>query len=220
VSEESSEPEGARRWWVTRRWWLIGAAVVVVAGLVWLVAAGAFGGGPGTAGPVASPTASQNPNPTATPVPEPSIASPTATGSPTVVPTRQPTSVETGLDGKVETTPGVTASVKSVEAVKGVAHGPGEIAGPALRVTVSVKNGSDKSIRTELGLINVYYGKDRTPAGTLSGPGAEPFPGEIPAGGSGTGTAVFSVPSGSRGHIEVEFSYSTDAPVVIFSGAA
>jgi hypothetical protein len=128
--------------------------------------------------------------------------------------------VKTGIDGKVETTPGVTASVKSVESVKGEARGPGEIAGPALRVTVNVKNGSDKSIRTELGLINVYYGKDRTPAGTLSGPGVVPFPAEIPAGGSGTGTSVFTVPSGSRSQIEVEFSYSTDAPVVIFSGAA
>ena len=43
---------------------------------------------------------------------------------------------------------------------------------------------------------------------------------EIPAGGSGTGTSVFNVPISARGHIEVEFSYSTDAPVVIFSGAA
>ena len=219
MSDESSEPEGPRRWWVTRRWWLIGAAVVVVAGLVWLVAAGAFGGSPGTATPTAGATASQNPNPTATPVPEPSVPSPTATGSPTVVPTQKPTSVKTGLDGKVETTPGVTASVKSVEAVQGEARGPGEIAGPALRITVNIKNGSDKSIRTELGLINVYYGKDRRPAGTLSGPGVAPFPAEIAAGGSGTGTAVFTVPKSSRSLIEVEFSYSTDAPVVIFSGS-
>ena len=219
MSEESSEPEGARPWWVVRRWWLIGVAVVVVAGLGWMVAAGAFGGGPGTAGPVASPTASQNPNPTATPVPEPSIAPPTATGSPSVVSTRKPTSVATGLDGKVETTPGVTASVKSVEAVKGEARGPGEIAGPALRITISLKNASDKPIRTELGLINVYYGKARTPAGTLSGPGVVPFPVDIAAGDCGTGTSVFSVPSAARSDIEVEFSYSTDAPVVIFRGA-
>ncbi|HSK34456.1 MAG TPA: hypothetical protein VK903_13325 [Propionicimonas sp.] len=210
MTEESSEPRGTRRWW----WIALGA--IAVAAVVWAVVAGRPGGSP-AAGPVpsATPTAGQF----TTPVPEPSVAPPTATGTPTVVPTRKPTSVETGLDDDVETAPGVTASVEEIEAVTGEARGPGEIAGPALRVTINLKNGSDEAIRTELGLINVYYGKDRTPAGTLSGPGVTPFPAEIPAGGSGTGTSVFNVPTGQRDQVEVEFSYSTDAPGVIFSGA-
>ena len=209
-------PKGARKWWLIGG----GVAVLVIAGLVWFAAAGGFGGGPAVPGPVpggssAAPTASAT-----SPVPEPSIASPTATGSPTVEPTRTPTSVRTDLDGKVETTSGVTASVEKVEAVTGEARGPGEIAGPALRVTIKVQNGSRAPIRTELGLINVYYGKDRTPAGTLSGPGVAAFPEQIPAGGSGTGTTVFNVPLSERGRVDVEFSYSTNASVVIFSGAA
>ena len=209
-------PNGAHRWWLIGG----GVAMLIVAGLVWFAAAGGFGGGPAVPGPVpggssAAPTASAT-----SPVPEPSIASPTATGSPTVEPTRTPTSVRTDLDGKVETTSGVTASVEKVEAVTGEARGPGEIAGPALRVTISVKNDSKAPIRTELGLINVYYGKDRKPAGTLSGPGVTAFPEQIPAGGSGIGTSVFTVPTSQRGRVEVEFSYSTTAPVVIFSGAA
>ncbi|MCC6497595.1 MAG: hypothetical protein IT193_15185 [Propionibacteriaceae bacterium] len=210
MTEELSEPRG------TRRWWLIGLAVIVVAAVVWAVVAGVPGGSPAP-GPVpsATPTAGQF----TTPVPEPSVASPTATGTPTVEPTRKPSSVETGLDDDVETSPGVTASIERIEAVSGEARGPGEIAGPALRVTIKLTNGSDKAVRTELGLINVYYGKDRTPAGTLSGPGVTPFPAEIPAGGSGSGTSVFNVPTGQRGQIEVEFSYSTDVPVVLFSGA-
>jgi hypothetical protein len=216
VTEQSSVPRN------TRRWWFIGAGVIVLAVVVWLVAAGVFGGRPTATPPVASATAapSSNANPTATPVPEPSIASPTATGTPTVEPTRKPTSVKTGIDNKVETAPGVVARVKSLEAVKGEARGPGEIAGPALRVTISIQNDSKKAIRTELGLINVYYGKDRKPAGTLSGPGVTAFPAEIPAGGTGTGTSVFSVPTSARDRVEVEFSYSTEAPVVIFRGAA
>lgn len=210
MTEQSSEPRG------TRRWWWIALGTIAVVAVVWAVVAGRPGGSPAS-GPVpsATPTAGQF----TTPVPEPSVAPPTATGTPTVVPTRKPSSVETGLDDDVETAPGVTASVEQIEAVTGEARGPGEIAGPALRVTINLKNGSDEAIRTELGLINVYYGKDRTPAGTLSGPGATPFPAEIPAGGSGSGTSVFNVPTGQRDQIEVEFSYSTDAPVVIFSGA-
>ena len=209
-------PKGARKWWLIGG----GVAVLVIAGLVWFAAAGGFGGGPVAPGPAPSSSSAAPTGPATTPVPEPSIPSPTATGSPTVEPTRTPTSVETDLDGKVETTPGVTASVQLVEAVTGEARGPGEIAGPALRVTIKVQNGSRAPIRTELGLINVYYGKDRTPAGTLSGPGVAAFPEQIPAGGSGTGTTVFNVPLSERGRVDVEFSYSTNAPVVIFSGAA
>jgi len=216
VAEESSEPGGARKWW------FVGAAAVVVVALVWAIAAGAFSGRTAGADPTPSVTPSVTPSsgPVTTPVPEPSLPSPTATGTPTVEPTRKATSVKTGLDDEAQTSPGVTASVVGVEAVSGEARGPGEVAGPALRVTINLKNGSDKAIRTELGLINLYYGKDRRPAGLLSGPGAAPFPEQIPAGGSGTGTSVFNVPTADRGTIEIEFSYSTDATVVIFKGSA
>lgn len=216
MTQESSGHRGARRWW------FIGVAAVVVVALIWAIAAGAFGGG--VPGPTPTPAPTSSTTPTAgqatSPVPEPSLASPTATGTPTVEPTRKPTVVKTGLGDEAEASPGVTASVVSVEAVSGDARGPGEVAGPALRVTIDVKNGTGKSIRTELGLINVYSGKDRNPAGLLSGPGAKPFPDQIPAGGSGTGTSVFNVPLDDRDLIEVEFSYSTDAAVVIFKGSA
>ncbi len=213
MAEESSEPGGARKWW-----FIGAAAVVVVVAMVWAIASGALTGRV----PDATPTPSVTPTtgPVTTPVPEPSVAPPTATGTPTVEPTRRATTVKTGLDGQAETSPGVTASVVRVEAVSGEARGPGEVAGPALRVTIDVKNGSGKAIRTELGLINVYYGKDRRPAGLLSGPGAAPFPEQIPAGGSGRGTSVFNVPVDDRDLIEIEFSYSTDAAIVIFRGSA
>ncbi|HSK33029.1 MAG TPA: hypothetical protein VK903_06055 [Propionicimonas sp.] len=214
MAEESSEPGG------TRRWWFIGAAALVVIALVWAVIAGAFAGGVPDATPTPSVTPTPTSGPATTPVPEPSLPSPTATGTPTVVPTAKATSVKTGLDDKAQTSPGVTARVVRVESVSGVAQGPGEIAGPALRVTIDVKNDSNKAIRTELGLINLYYGKARTPAGPLSGPGVAAFPEQIPAGGTGTGTSVFNVPLDERDRIEVEFSYSTDAAVVIFSGSA
>ncbi len=213
MAEESSEPGGARKWW-----FIGAAAVVVVVALVWAIAAGAFAGRVDGASP--TPSLTPTTGPVTTPVPEPSVAPPTATGTPTVEPTHKATTVKTGLDSQAETSPGVTASVVSVEAVSGEARGPGEVAGPAIRVTIDVKNGSGKAIRTELGLINVYYGKDSSPAGMLSGPGTVPFPDQIPPGGSGRGTSVFNVPVADRGLIEIEFSYSTDAAIVIFKGSA
>jgi len=140
VSEESNVPLG------TRRWWFIGAGVVVLAVLAWVILANLPGGRPTVAPPAPSATAPTT-GPASTPIPTPSIPPPTATGTPTVEPTRKPSSVKTGLDNKVETSPGVTARVKSVEAVKGEARGPGEIAGPALRVTIAITNNGRRRSR-------------------------------------------------------------------------
>jgi hypothetical protein len=113
---------------------------------------------------------------------------------------------------------GVSVQVTKIESVKGEAQGPGEIAGPAVRVTVTVTNGTDKEVPMDLALVNLYYGKDKTPASTLSGPGLSPLSAPIPAGEKDSGSYVFSVPEGQRDPLTVEFSYTTDAPTVIFSG--
>ena len=114
---------------------------------------------------------------------------------------------------------GVVVKVAQVESVKGTAQGPGEIAGPALRVTISVNNGAAKALAMGSSVVNLYYGTGRIPAGPLSGPGAKQLTGSIRPGATATGTYVFGVPKNQRTHIEVEFSYTTDAPTVIFSGA-
>jgi hypothetical protein len=202
----------------TRRWWFAALAAVIVVAIGWAVVASGALNGSTTGGESVSPSPTTS-GPPPTPVPTPSLPSPTATGSPTVVPTREPTAVRTGLKESAPAGVGVSASVERIEAVDGEARGPGEIAGPALRVTIRLRNDSDRELRTELGLINLYYGADRTPASTLSGPGAAAFPATIAAGGTGEGTSVFTVPTEARDRIEVEFSYSTDVPVVIFSGS-
>ncbi|MBM7798520.1 hypothetical protein JOE57_001441 [Microlunatus panaciterrae] len=114
---------------------------------------------------------------------------------------------------------GVTVTVSKVESVKGQAHGPGEIAGPALRISITVDNKTKKAVPMELALVNLYYGSDRTPAGPLSGPGADPLSKPVAAGKASTGTYVFAVPKDQRGAIEVEFTYTTAAPKVVFRGA-
>lgn len=213
MTEDPIQERGTRRWWFA-------AIVVLAVAIGWAVVASGVFNGSATGGESVSPTPSPSPSgPPPTPVPTPSIPSPTATGSPTVVPTQKPTVVRTGLEETAPAGSGVSASVERIEAVAGEARGPGEIAGPALRVTIRVRNDSDRELRTELGLINLYYGADRTPASLLSGPGAVAFPPTIAAGGTGEGTSVFNVPADARDRIAIEFSYSTDVPVVIFSGS-
>ena len=121
------------------------------------------------------------------------------------------------LDETAESGEGVSVKVVKIEHVQGKANGPGEVAGPAVRLTVQVANGSPKQLSMELALVNVYYGEARTPAASLSGPGADPLAGSIDPGKSASGRYVFGVPRSKQDQLTVEFSYTTDAPTVIFS---
>jgi len=93
------------------------------------------------------------------------------------------------------------------------------VAGDALRVTLELSNKSAKQLPSNLALVNLYYGAGSTPATSLSGPGSKAFPRTVAAGASASGRFVFNVPKASQGQIEVEFSYSTEAPTVIFKGS-
>jgi hypothetical protein len=129
-------------------------------------------------------------------------------------PIRKPLGKSADLDN------GVTVTIIRVESVKGVGRGIGEKSGPALRFTVSVSNDTAKTLSLDLGLLNVYFGAEATPAAPLSGPGARSLPGSVKAGQTGTGKYVFGVPTSQRGKIRVDFTYTTAAPKAIFTGSA
>ena len=168
--------------------------------------------------PSPSPTGETSTGPTKA-GPTASKTSPSDTGSPTVVPTKSVETTTVPLDKKAKSGKDITVSVVKFEDVKGKAQGPGEIAGPALRVTVEVVNGSTERLPMDLALVNLYYGKDKTPASGLSGPGAKPLTKPVGAGASATGRYVFGVPKNEQKRLTVEFSYTTDAPTVVFSGS-
>jgi hypothetical protein len=225
MTSDVPESDAPRR--NTKLWIAVGAAVAILAVLVAVLIirgtgrGGTASGQPSYAGS-APPTASGNqPSPEATtPVPSVSIPKPTATGSPTVVPTHSTTTTSAPMGDKVVLADGVEVEVSDVKSVKGEAQGPGEIAGPAVRVTLDVRNKSDKDVSMSMAVVNLYYGSDKTPASTLSGPGLDPLPAAVAAGSSATGSYVFSVPENDRNQVVVEFSYSTESPTVLFSGKA
>ena len=53
-----------------------------------------------------------------------------------------------------------------------------------------------------------------------SGPGAVPLPQSVAPGKSATGKYVFRVPPEERDHVRVDFTYTLEAPKVIFTGPA
>lgn len=209
MSEESPTPARSRA-----LWWGLGAAalaVVVLTLFIW------------------QPWRSAEPAPQPTPstpttqgsVPSASIPPATTSGTPTPVESASPQpTVTASIDEPVDTGSGVTARLSRIRSVKGEAQGPGEVAGPALRVTVKVTNGSKQEIDLSAVVVNLYYGKDATPASQLSGPKPAPFTGSLAAGASTSGSYIFGVPANQRKQVRVEFRYSTDASVAIFEGAA
>ncbi len=206
----SGEPSPSSRW---MRWAMVGVgvmAVVIVGVLVW----------PGQSNPGAGADPSDPATPAATAVPSPSVPVPTATGSASVVSPKPEVTQTVRVKDRTEPEPGIVARVVRIQPVKGTAQGPGEVAGPALRVALELSNNSSSKISLDAVVVNLYYGSKSSPASPLSGPGAKPFSGTVGPGSKATGTYVFNVPTDQRKQIKIEFRYSAEAPVTVFEGSA
>lgn len=218
----STQSPGNRFAGARRRVWL-GAAVVVV--VVLTVVSLLFSGGDDDRTPSAAAgetTASTTPAP-------PVVAAPTA---PTPAPTPQPTG-PTGdvddpppsrpavaLDAAAEVGDGVSASLVSLDAIEGTATGPGNIAGPALRITVRIENGTDEPVSLGGVVVDLASGRDLVPASPLDDPSAAPFAGTVAPGEHADGVYVFTIPEEDRGSVTVSVGYQAGAPLMVFTGSA
>jgi len=124
------------------------------------------------------------------------------------------------LDEKGDFGTGITVRISAVEAVAGVARGPGEVAGPALRLTMVAENDSQDPVSLEGMVVALTYGAQETPAMSLSDPGGSPFGGELSPGDRATAVYVFGIPEAARDRVTVSTSYTGSAPTVIFAGDA
>jgi hypothetical protein len=152
----------------------------------------------------------------------------------TGVPTPPPTPVPTGPTGVVDEPPpalpevaldaaaavgnGIVARLPTIEAIEGSGVGPGNIAGPALRVTVRIENGTADAVSLDGVAVNFSYGADHTPASPLDDPSGRPFGGMLAAGEAADGIYVFSVPADARDSVTVEVGYQAGAPLLLFTG--
>jgi hypothetical protein len=125
---------------------------------------------------------------------------------------------EVALDAPAAAGNGVVATLPSIEAIQGSATGPGNVNGPALRVTVRIQNGTAEPISLDGVATNMYSGSDRTPASPLDDPSRRPFAGTVAAGETAEAVYVFSVPVDVRDDITVEVGYAAGAPLLLFRG--
>jgi hypothetical protein len=131
-----------------------------------------------------------------------------------VIPTNPPVSLESTANFGNK----VTAKIASSKSINATAHGIGEISGPAAQLTITVTNGTTKAISLANVTVNLQDAKG-TPANPVSDPSMKPFSGNLAAGKSATGVYVFTLAKNHSNPVTVSLSYTTDAPVVLFTGA-
>jgi len=173
-------------------------------------------GAPSTAAPGPSATpGSTLPPPATTPVPPPT---PGGTDE-TVAPREEVTKPPVKLDKPSNTGSGVTVQITKVKSINSKAQLPGEVAGPAVSLTVTVKNDSTKTL--DIGTVVVsLLDSSGAPGNEMSAKPADPLRGTVKAGGTATGVYVFTVDKDRRNPVSVNITLAGAAPVLVFKGDA
>lgn len=209
----------------------VGVVLVVLVVLVWVLVQRGDGTSPAAAPgttPSATPSASAVPSEATTTGPSAAAAEPTVDGTEpppggevappdTYEPTTEPA---VGLEAAATFATGVGARLTRIESVAGQARGPGEVAGPAVRVTVELTNTTTETVGLDAAVVDVYAGEDLVPGAPLSGPGVRPLSGTLAPGASTTARYVFAVDPALRDRLQVTVSYDPTVTTVLFEGTA
>lgn len=203
-----------------RRWLWIAAIIVAVAVIALVVALNLAGRAQPGAQPGAEPSSSASPDagaptptashtvpplPTSTPLPEDSPES-----MPELAPV-EPTEPSDNDEGLV-------AEIVKMTAVQGEAVQAGEIAGPSVQFTLSIKNSTGEPVDLGLIAVNAHIGENRTPATSLIRPGGDPFAGTLADGDSAEGVYVYNIPESERDDVTLTIDYRAGEPAFVFRG--
>jgi hypothetical protein len=196
-------------------------AVVAAALVVLALTSGGSGSDPAAASPGTATATSAAPSAApATVVLAPAADTPEPTG-PTTDADEPPASLPpVALDQPAAVGNGVTAEVVSLEAVDATGVGPGNVTGPALRVTVELTNGTTGVLPLGGVAVDLASGPELVPASPVNDPSAAPFTGTVAAGGTAQGVYVFSIAAGDRADVTLSIGYEAGAPILVFTGAA
>jgi hypothetical protein len=170
--------------------------------------------GPSTGAPGPTTPTSTLPPPATTPVPPPTPGNVNST-----VPAKPEQSKKpVHLDKPSDTGTGLTARIASVEPVNAKARLPGEVAGPALAITLTVTNSGTTSAPLD-SVVVTLADSGNAPGNEMSAKPAKPFPAKVAPGNKATAVYVFTVPKNKRNPITVTATLG-DAPVLVFTGNA
>jgi hypothetical protein len=152
------------------------------------------------------------PPPATTPVPPPTPGDVESTVEAKPEPSKKPVR----LDKPGRTGTGLTARLTTIKAIDAKAQLPGEVAGPALSLSVEVSNTGAKTVDLNAVVVTVLD-SDEAPGGEMSSAPAKPLKGKLSAGKTVRGVYVFTIDKNKRNPVTVTVSIS-DAPVLVFTG--
>jgi hypothetical protein len=200
----------------SRRGLVLGVVVALLAAALVVVLVGVTGDAPEVARP--SPAApSAQPTAEAPAPEEPAPAPPAAATEPVTADSLPPALPEAALDAPVDVE-GVTAALAAVQPIEARATGRGNVAGPALLVSVRLTNGGGTPLDLAGVTVNLSSGADRTPGSPVEDARRAPLGGILEPGASAEGTYAFSVPVEGRDVVTVEVAPRPGAPIAVFSG--
>ncbi|WP_028050860.1 hypothetical protein [Cellulomonas sp. URHD0024] len=216
-----------------RRYLAIGLAALAVLAVV--IAVVVWPRGASDAGATSTPGASASSSSSSSSTPSPTATTPapsTTTPAPGAAPAQDPATqkivaavVEVESDQQ-HTTPvapgepaqpvaGVQVAVDSAEPIKGEAHGPGEVAGPAFLIAVTVQNATGSPLSLDGVVVNVY-GTDGVAGSVLaSDPRGSPVHGDLASGARASGAYVLTRPGDADGSYVISVSLGADAQTVL-----
>lgn len=175
--------------------------------------------GTGAAPPTASASALGTPV-AAAPVPSRSVPVPAPSGGSVqqVVPAATPGAVTKVELNKSAALPGkVSITVAKVDAITTKATTPGEIAGPALAVHVSIHNGSSAKISVDSAIVTLSNSANVLGQPTTSDP-HHPLSGDLAPGASAEGVYVFLIPLNARTGLTLSVEYAPGQAIAQFVG--
>jgi hypothetical protein len=110
----------------------------------------------------------------------------------------------------------VQITVGKVQDRKVAAEQPGEIAGPAAVVPVTVRNASDQPFSLDGVVVTAFYNEDVPGNETTAAP-SDPLVGSLAAGKTAQGVYVFTVPREYASTLRIEVSSNQSATIVQFT---
>ena len=137
----------------------------------------------------------------------------------TVTPAPTPEAIKTRLESPASPAEGLTVRLGGVKAIEAKAQGPGEVAGPAVAVTIEIENKGSKAFDTGLLSVNLDDAKGRPGSGMMAKP-AKWITGSVEPDAKVSGVYVFTVPKANRDPITVSVSLNPGMPTVLFTGRA
>jgi hypothetical protein len=114
---------------------------------------------------------------------------------------------------------GVAVRITDVKAITAKAQLPGEVAGPAVALTLKVQNDSSGPVDLS-SVVVTLLDADQAPGIEMTAKPSDPLSGTLRAGKSTTGVYVFTVDKSRRNPISVNVTLAGAAPVLLFKGDA